>query len=125
MLASVIPGLREIRAPLAAGYLWLLCAWLALSDAFPSEQEATGIYAAVFDLRDAVSAVGVAIVLSAAAYLVGAISEGLLGGLWRSQLGFGGVFYTPAVRSSWRPSARGASATTERRNRRAARRPRS
>ena len=29
MLTSVLPGLRELRAPLSAGFLWLLALWFA------------------------------------------------------------------------------------------------
>lgn len=32
MLTSLLPGLRELRAPLAAGYLWLTVAWLIFGD---------------------------------------------------------------------------------------------
>jgi hypothetical protein len=32
MLASLLPGLRDLRAPLAVGYLWFLFAWLIVGD---------------------------------------------------------------------------------------------
>jgi hypothetical protein len=28
MLLNLLPGLRDLRAPLAAGYLWLAAGWL-------------------------------------------------------------------------------------------------
>jgi hypothetical protein len=32
MLASLLPGLRELRAPLAAGYTWIFGLWILLHD---------------------------------------------------------------------------------------------
>lgn len=32
MLASLLPGLRELRAPLAAGYTWIFGLWVMLRD---------------------------------------------------------------------------------------------
>jgi hypothetical protein len=82
MLASLLPGVREIRAPLAAGYLWLFALWLAL-EPFPSAEEATGLEAAVIDLADAGTPVAVAVVLSFVAYLVGSLADVLVRGYRR------------------------------------------
>jgi hypothetical protein len=79
MLAALLPGLRELRAPLAAGYLWLLAVWLAFADAFPSRDAATGALAHVYELNDGARAIGLGVALSFLAYLVGALSEALLG----------------------------------------------
>ena len=75
MLTSLLPGLRDLRAPLAAGYLWLVVGWLALSGHIPSEREATGIFRAIYDLAPLLSIVGTALAVSFAAYLLGALSE--------------------------------------------------
>jgi hypothetical protein len=75
MLAGLIPGIREIRAPLAAGYLWLFALWLALKPSLPSKDEATGVVADVIDLADAATPVAVAVAVSFAAYLIGSISD--------------------------------------------------
>jgi len=32
VLASLLPGLRELRAPLAAGYLFIVSGWVLLHD---------------------------------------------------------------------------------------------
>lgn len=40
MLANTLPGIREIRGPLAAGYLWLVFGWLALGG--PTSSELSG-----------------------------------------------------------------------------------
>jgi hypothetical protein len=36
MLASLLPGLRDLRAPLAAGYLWLAAGWLYFAPLLPA-----------------------------------------------------------------------------------------
>lgn len=85
---SLIPGLREVRAPLVAGYLWLLGVWLALEPCLPAQGEATGVVANFIDLEQAVSPVVTAIAISALAYFTGAVAEGILGRAWQGQLGF-------------------------------------
>jgi hypothetical protein len=94
-LSSVLPGLREIRGPLVAGYVWMLAIWLAVEPCVPSREEADGVIAAFLDLDGAVPVVVTAIGVSVAAYLVGAISEGLLGGTWKQGSSFGGPFFAP------------------------------
>jgi hypothetical protein len=75
VLASVVPGLREIRAPLAAGYLWLIAAWLLVADHVPHEDKATGLLARAYDLEHAVSTFGLGVAVSFVAYLVGSVTE--------------------------------------------------
>ena len=77
MLASLLPGVRELRAPLAAGYLWLLAAWLLFYDEIPSREEATGAVDAFYGLNDEATAIGLAIALSFLAYLIGSLSQAL------------------------------------------------
>lgn len=74
MLASLLPGLRELRAPLATGYLWLVALWLAFGELVPRGGAATGVVADVYAVA---GAVGVSASLAAtafAAYLVGLVS---------------------------------------------------
>jgi hypothetical protein len=71
----LLPGLRQLRAPLAAGYLWLIAAWLAFAHAVPRPSEARP--GPLKDLYDLGALVGVATVLAAAtfvAYVVGVLS---------------------------------------------------
>ena len=74
MLASLLPGLRELRTPLAAGYLWLVALWLAVAQSFPDRSDADGVAETVYELVDGVSVVGVGVAASFAAYIVGALS---------------------------------------------------
>jgi hypothetical protein len=78
MLSTLLPGIRQLRAPLAAGYVWLIAAWIAFESRVPEEDEATGLAAALYRLNDAVSGFGLAVVASFAAYLIGSLSITLL-----------------------------------------------
>jgi len=74
MLASLLPGLRQIRAPLAAGYLWLVAIWLGFAPLIPGAQESTGGLRALYGLEQVV---GLTTALAAAtfvAYLLGVLS---------------------------------------------------
>jgi hypothetical protein len=72
VLGSLLPGVREVRAPLAAGYTWLLAAWLLYgSDA---SQHPTGVTLDLKRLHEQVSTAGSAVALSFVAYLIGVFS---------------------------------------------------
>ena len=74
MLSNVLPGLRELRAPLAAGYLWLTWSWLVWGDDLPTRAEVSGPLARLYALEPVVSKLGVAVVASVGAYIVGSIA---------------------------------------------------
>jgi TPR repeat protein len=74
VLASLLPGLRELRAPLAAGYLWLVAAWLAFAGLIPRPDQADGIFKDVYDVAIAAGAPATAAAASFAAYLIGVLS---------------------------------------------------
>jgi hypothetical protein len=75
VLGQVLPGLREVRAPLAAGYLWLLFAWLVAGHRVPNRaDDVDGPVARVYDLEPIVTGFGVAVVASVVAYIVGSIA---------------------------------------------------
>jgi hypothetical protein len=74
VLAQVLPGVRDLRAPLTAGYLWLLLIWLVghdelegLLDRPPLDQLAA--------LAPATQGIGIAVVLSVVAYLIGSLVD--------------------------------------------------
>lgn len=59
VLGSLLPGVREVRAPLAAGYTWLLVAWLLYgSDA---SQHPSGLAVDLKRLHETVSSAGAAV----------------------------------------------------------------
>jgi hypothetical protein len=72
VLGSLLPGVREVRAPLAAGYTWLLVVWLLYgSDA---SQHPTGVALDLRRLHDTVSTAGAAVALGFVAYMIGVFS---------------------------------------------------
>src|SRR6187200_2982923 len=70
-VSAVIPGLREVRAPLVAGYLWGVCGWLIFAPFLPDEKNP--LYERLAQLGEAVGPVGVATAASIAAYLAGSL----------------------------------------------------
>jgi hypothetical protein len=97
ILTNLLPGLRELRAPLIAGYLWLIAAWFAAQPFVPEKEPSDGIGASAVALHDIVSFVGTAAASAVAAYLVGSLSEGLLSRYWRRERGYGGLLFTAPV----------------------------
>lgn len=74
MLSELVPGVRELRSALAAGYLWLIFGWLLLHDDIG---DAGGPISDLVDLGEAATDVGLGIAASFVAYLVGSLSEDL------------------------------------------------
>lgn len=77
MLASLLPGLRDLRAPLAAGLLWLLFGWLVLEPRYADWDKTDTPISAVIALRDTLTPVAFATLASFVAYLIGSISDTL------------------------------------------------
>jgi hypothetical protein len=76
ILSSALPGFRDLRAPLIAGYLWLLFGWL-LADPDFDREHAEGLLRSLLDLADTAGDLATAAAVSVAAYLVGAVSREL------------------------------------------------
>jgi hypothetical protein len=74
MLTSILPGLRDLRGPLTAGYLWLLAAWIAFGDVMPHSRPQSGEQPvqAVFDLAGFFGKGAVVAAVTFTAYLLGA-----------------------------------------------------
>jgi hypothetical protein len=84
VLASLLPGLREVRAPLAAGYLWIAVAWVLFEPVIPERDEAEGVVASFYRAGDLPSFLGIGVVvLSFAAYLLGELTSNALGPVLR------------------------------------------
>ncbi|MHC3475219.1 hypothetical protein ACYF6T_42040 [Streptomyces sp. 7R007] len=77
MLATLLPGVREIRTPLTVGYTWLLVLWLAVGYRMPEPGSAQGVPADVYRLAHAAGLGAVGIAVSVIAYLVGVIATRL------------------------------------------------
>jgi hypothetical protein len=77
MLASLLPGVRELRAPLAAGYLWLVTLWIAVASKVPEMISTEGAYRDIYSLGQAVGKPAIAVASAFAAYLIGTLSLGV------------------------------------------------
>lgn len=71
-LTSLLPGLREVRAPLVAGYMWVLFGWLLADPAAPDHSKGD-LYDRLAQVGTAVGPVGEAVAASVLAYLVGSL----------------------------------------------------
>jgi hypothetical protein len=74
MLASLLPGLRDVRTPLAVGYLWILNSWLVLADHFPRHRpDDSSVIAHLFDLHGTLGVGAGLAAISFTAFLIGSI----------------------------------------------------
>lgn len=73
MIASLLPGLRELRAPLTAGYIWLLGLWLSLRSLVPTDQP-LGIYRDIVDLANWAGKPAILAASALVAYIIGTLS---------------------------------------------------
>jgi hypothetical protein len=79
MLTSLLPGLRDLRAPLSAGYLWLAAGWLYFAPQLPaSVDEAQGVMKDIYRVIHASDPITVVAGLSFIAYMLGILSTDLL-----------------------------------------------
>jgi hypothetical protein len=100
MLANLLPGIREIRTPLAVGYIWLMTFWLWIPQHFKDTVPSTGVPGDIARLAHYSGRAGIAVALSFIAYLVGALSAALFdgpskrtGSLLYYYVGFGTDYY--------------------------------
>jgi len=75
MLINLLPGLRELRAPLASGYVWLLVGWLILASLVPPADTATGAWRDIYRLGEGLGKSGALVAVTFAAYIVGILNE--------------------------------------------------
>jgi hypothetical protein len=82
MLTNILPGLRDFRAPLAAGYLWLLAVYVAFEP--DVRRNAQGIWQSFSRLEHTFTSFAIGVGVTFFAYLVGSISQTLLASLVRT-----------------------------------------
>lgn len=74
MLASILPGFREVRTPLVTGYLYLMCVWLALGqDRLLPDEPSSEFTRRLSDLFQTFGTAAAVATVSFAAYLLGAL----------------------------------------------------
>jgi hypothetical protein len=84
MLLNLLPGLRDLRTPLATGYVWLVTLWLALHDRIPDRGHAHGAALSLYQLHDAIGQPASFAAASFLAYVVGQVQVAP-DGRWRFQ----------------------------------------
>ncbi|MBY8878023.1 hypothetical protein [Actinacidiphila acidipaludis] len=75
MLSFLLPGLRELRTPLAAGYIWIANLWITIGGRLPSKDPGHGPLSAAWKFGQFLGKPALLVVLSFAAYLVGSFLE--------------------------------------------------
>lgn len=75
VLMSLLPGVREVRTPLTAGYIWLTLGWLAWGSHAPTVRPTAGMFAMLWDVGMYIGKGGLFVVASFAAFLVGSLLE--------------------------------------------------
>lgn len=78
MIATLLPGLRDLRTPLTTGYVWLLVGYLVIYPLFNFGNHQGGPAADIGHLAEAGGAAAVGAAVSLVAYLVGTLSVGLV-----------------------------------------------
>ncbi|WP_427165976.1 hypothetical protein ACQF4J_16690 [Streptomyces sp. C1-1] len=73
MLANLLPGLRDVRAPLSAGCIWLLTLWLIVEHRVPTREQAHGVWASLYRLGGLLGPAALLASAAFAAYLIGAM----------------------------------------------------
>ena len=74
ILANALPGFRDMRAPLTAGYLWLLFAWI-LARPDVSQPPENPVLRSAYELATGVGPVWVGIAVGTLAYFVGSVTQ--------------------------------------------------
>jgi hypothetical protein len=75
VLASLLPGLRDVRTPLTVGYLWLGSVWVMFFPSIPERApQADGMVSRAFAIADELGAGATFAALSFLAYVLGAVA---------------------------------------------------
>jgi len=74
ILSNALPGFRDLRGPIIAGYMWLVFAWVIVSPDVGVRPDGR-VSGALYDLADHAGSVWVAVAVSVVAYLLGAVSR--------------------------------------------------
>ena len=71
MLASLLPGLRDVRVPLTAGFMWLVVLWTVFYELIPAQNEATGVAAEIYQVLGAFGPAALTAAITFVAYVLG------------------------------------------------------
>lgn len=68
------PAFRDLRAPITAGYMWLVFAWLVINPDL-NRPPTTGVAGSIYDLLNRGGRIWVAIATGVVAYFIGSVSQ--------------------------------------------------
>jgi hypothetical protein len=74
VLASLLPGLRQVRTPLAVGYIWLLILWYIFGD-YALSEASRNLFSGIFELSALLGKGAVLAAITFTAYLIGTITK--------------------------------------------------
>jgi hypothetical protein len=94
VLQSLLPGFRYLRAPLAAGYIWLIALWFASRDVLTSRGQFSEVSSRVAEMANWAGKPATLAATTLVAYLVGVLSIALTGGISR----IAGLLRVPSVK---------------------------
>lgn len=77
MFASLLPGLRDLRTPLAVGLLWLMLLWVWFAHVIPDPDSATGLLSQLYRLSGLFGSAVLLTMLSFAGYVLGLLLSSL------------------------------------------------
>ena len=77
MFASLLPGFRDLRTPLAVGLLWIAVAWVWFAASIPDAAAATGLIAQLYRLTGVFGAAVLIAMLTFTGYVVGLMLSSL------------------------------------------------
>jgi len=86
MLTSLLPGLRQIRAPLSSGFVWLVALWLLAEPLIDRDSEVGDTLSSMAEVLGSASGIGIGAAWTFVAYLLGSLSMGTLVPLLRRLL---------------------------------------
>jgi hypothetical protein len=75
LFANLIPGMREVRAPLAAGAILVFAIAIAVEPEIPDKQTATGLVASFIAVGESLGPLGRGAVAAFIAYLLGSVVQ--------------------------------------------------
>ncbi|WP_314254617.1 hypothetical protein [Streptomyces sp. DSM 40907] len=73
MFASVLPGIRELRTPLATGYIYLLTVFLIMDGKLPTRSKTPQLLAPLYDIMEWMGKPAVLAAVTFVAYIVGSV----------------------------------------------------
>jgi hypothetical protein len=79
VLSNLLPGVRDLRAPLSTGYLWLVLGWVVFRDQIASAEASNQLVHDIHGAVDGAPAGVVAAGVTFCAYIVGALSVATFG----------------------------------------------